>query len=174
MISGAICTMTCLVSRFAGWCFVLLSLLAICDAYAHSYVIKSIEIDHPYARVSPPGAQNGAVYFRGFQNSGSVGDKLISASSPVAERIELHKISTEGGVMRMREVKSIPIMPGERLFFEHNNSHGHHLMLVNLKSNLKDGDRFRLSLQFERSGQKEVIVYVQSVRNGESKQHHRH
>lgn len=141
------------------------------NAHAHSYALGGIEIGHPYAPVIVPGMRNGAVYFRTLYNKGQVSDRLLSAHSEVAERVELHQVLIQDGIMRMREVDSIALSPGSKPSFRHGQSSGYHLMLVNLKAHLKNGDRFRVLLRFEKSGDKEVIVFVQDLKTSVTEHH---
>lgn len=86
------------------------------------------------------GVSNGAAYLRGIQNKGDQPDRLLSASSPAAARVELHRMALEAGVMRMREVPAIDLPPHTVTPLRHNGPY--HLMLMDLKQPLKDGDRF--------------------------------
>ncbi len=128
-------------------------------AQAHDFRAGDLVIDHPYATPSIPGAANGAAYFRGIRNRGSAPDHLIAASSPVAQRVELHEMTMEGGIMRMREVDGIALPPGQTVSMRH--GQGYHLMLMNLKAPLADGERFDLTLRFERAGEVTVKAWVQ-------------
>lgn len=60
----------------------------ISNAQAHDFSVGGLRIDHPYATPSVPGSANGAVYLRSIRNGGGVSDRLVSASTTVAERVE--------------------------------------------------------------------------------------
>ena len=122
--------------RFAlliGLCTVFLPITLV---HAHSFKAGEIKIDHPYATPTPGGIKNGAVYFRAIENSGKQADKLLSARSTVAERVELHHMQMDGPVMRMREVEAIVLPLGAGPSFRHGQPNAYHLMLINLKASL--------------------------------------
>src|SRR5262245_25134586 len=82
-------------------------------ASAHDYKLGSLHIVHPWARATPKGATVGGGYMK-ITNNGSAPDRLISGSTPVAERFEVHEMSMDNGVMRMRMLKDgLEIKPGE-------------------------------------------------------------
>jgi copper(I)-binding protein len=141
---------------------------------AHSFTVGEIKIDHPYAPPTPGGVKNGAVYFRAIENSGKKPDRLLSARAQVAERVELHRMQMDGAVMRMREVEAILLPTGPGPSFRHGQSDAYHLMLINLKAPLKEGDRFPVWLRFENAGEKEVTVWVQKPKGASSDHHHKH
>jgi len=142
-------------------------------AHAHSFNVGDIRVDHPYAMPTPGGIKTGAVYFRTVSNKGKRADRLLSATSVVAERIELHRMVTDMGVMRMRQVDHVTIPPGDGPAFRHGQSDAYHLMLINLRSPLKEGERFSVRLKFEIAGEKEVTVWVQNPK-GAASEHHKH
>ncbi len=139
-------------------------------ALAHDFKAGDIRIDHPYATPTPVQARNGAVYFRELRNSGRQADRLLSARTAVAASVEIHRSSTEGDVMRMRAIGALDLPAGARLKLRHGGDT--HLMLVDLQRPLVNGDRFPITLRFERGGEKEVMVWVQQPREGAVE--HRH
>jgi len=140
--------------------------------WAHGFRAGDLRIDHPYATPSRPGVQTGAVYFRGIENRGRVADRLLSASSPVANSVEIHHMHMDGDIMRMRAVESLELPPRSEVRMRHNTSNGYHLMLQGLHQPLKDGDRFTLTLRFEHAGERSVQVWVQTPRAGASSHSH--
>lgn len=160
--------------RFALFIGVCTALLPIALVHAHSFSAGEIKIDYPYAPPTIGGVKNGVVYFRGIENNGQKPDRMLSARSTVAERIELHMMQMDGAVMRMREVGSITLPAGLGPSFRHGQSNAYHLMLINLKAPLKEGDRFSVWLRFENSGEKEVTVVVEKTRGTSSDHHHKH
>ena len=144
-------------------------------ARAHGFRAGDLRIDHPYATPSRPGVQTGAVYFRGIENRGRVADRLLSASTPVAASVEIHQMHMDGDIMRMRAVTALDLPAKSEVRPRHNTRNGYHLMLIGLAAPLKDGDRFALTLRFERAGEHEVQVWVQTPRAGASTHsHHSH
>jgi periplasmic copper chaperone A len=118
-----------------------------------------VQISDAWSRATPPGAKIAAGYLT-IRNQGATADRLIGASSPAAARVEPHVTEKQGEVMRMREVKgydvpakgSYELRPG-----------GAHLMLVDIKRPLKEGDKVPLVLKFERSGEVKVELQVRAL-----------
>lgn len=139
-------------------------------ANAHGSSAGPVDIDHPYATPTPPGARTGAVYFRALRNTGRQADRLIGASTPVAARVEIHEsVIDSGGVMRMREIEAIDLAPRSSLKPRHTGQL--HLMLIDLKAPLVNGERFPMRLRFERNGEVEVTVWVQQPKAGAAPGH---
>lgn len=138
-------------------------------AQAHDFKAGDLRIDHPYATPSRPGMSTGSVYFRGIRNTGSTPDRLLSASTPASASVEIHRMQMvkggQGEVMQMRAVPSLEIPAGATVVMKHGTTDGHHLMLIGLKAPLKDGDRFPVTLRFEKAGTHEVKVWVQTPRD---------
>lgn len=141
-----------LLSLLAG-----LALLTAGAAFAHGFKVGAIEIDHPWARATAPGAANGAVYFT-LTGVGADGDRLVSAASPVADKVELHMHIHDNGVMKMRPVNAIEVTPGSPTTLQPG---GLHVMLLGLKQPLAKGKSFPLTLTFEKAGPTVVQVDVQ-------------
>ena len=126
-------------------------------AQAHEYEVGQLHIDHPWSREMPPVAPTAAAYFV-VHNKGSEADRLLSVSTPVAGKAELHEHVHADGVMKMQQVQDVVIPAGGEVKFE---PMGYHVMLFNLKQQAKDGERFPLTLNFEKAGKVEVQVAVQ-------------
>ena len=116
----------------------------------------SIQIEAPWARSTPSEAKNGAAYFT-IVNGGTAADKLVSASSPIADKVELHRTANENGVMKMLPVDSVPVKAGGKAVFKPG---GYHVMLLGLKAPLAEGQAFPLTLTFEHAGKIDVTVKV--------------
>lgn len=141
-------------------------------AQAHGFSAGDVSVEHPYALPTPPGARTGAVYFRAIRNGARQPDRLVGASTPVADRVELHESAVDGaGVMRMREITALELPPRKALRLRHGG--GFHLMLIGLRSPLEIGERFPLRLTFERGGETEVMVWIQQPK-GDRVDEHRH
>ncbi len=130
--------------------------LAALSAVAHSFKLGEIDIGHPYARPTREGQMVGAGYLK-LANKGPV-DRLVAASSPAAGTVEIHSMSMEGDVMKMRQVDAIEIATGQTVELKPG---GYHLMLMGLKAPLKVGEKFPLTLKFEKSGEVVVTVNVE-------------
>src|SRR5260370_38421808 len=81
------------------------------QAHAQTPDAKSIIVDHPWARATPAGAKTGAAYMT-LINIGSFGDRLMVATTPVADAVHFHSGSEENGVSRMREMRAVGVARG--------------------------------------------------------------
>jgi periplasmic copper chaperone A len=156
--------------RFRSLFSILLILLS-GAALAHGVEAGDLHIDHPYATPSESGAKTGSVYFRGIHNEGAKADRLISATSPVAASIEIQQAKLEDGAVHMVAVPAMDLPSKLELKMRHDTPNGYRLALMGLKAPLKDGDRFPVVLKFEHAGEHEVMVWVQTPRNGGSTEH---
>jgi len=115
-----------------------------------------IEIDHPWARATPPSAANGAVYLKIINHGAD--DTLTAASTPAAGKAELHVSTNDNGVMKMRPLADVAVKAGSTVAFKPG---GMHIMLLGLKAPLKDGQSFPLTLTFRKAGTIATTVKVQ-------------
>ena len=130
------------------------------QAQAHGTRHGAIAIGHPWARATAPGQPVGGAYLT-LDNKGPAGDRLLGASAvAVAERVEIHSMTMEGDVMRMRSLGSIDLPAGRGVALKLG---GTHLMLMGLKAPLKAGEKFPLKLRFEKAGEVEVVVNVETA-----------
>ena len=123
-------------------------------AFGHDYRLGSLKIDHPWARATV--AANGGAYLA-IENGGAQPDRLLRAASPVAATVELHTHIMDGGIMRMRAVEAIDVPAGGKVELKPG---GLHIMLMGLKQPLKEGERVKLTLEFEKAGAIEVELAV--------------
>jgi copper(I)-binding protein len=119
----------------------------------------TIHVNDAWSRATPPTAEVGAAYFS-LAAHGSGMDRLISASAPVAARAEMHTHEVQGSLMRMRKMDAVEVHAQAPVQFAPG---GNHIMLMGLKAPLKEGDRFPLTLIFEKAGQIVVDVHVKGV-----------
>ena len=134
-------------------------ILGSAGAAAHGYGSGDVRVRHPWTRPTPPGATVAAGYLE-IRNSGRTADRLAGASSPVAAAVEMHVMTREGDVVKMREVQSIEIPARQRFALD---PKGSHLMLIGLKKPLAKGERVPLTLRFERAGEIRVELEVQAA-----------
>ena len=118
-------------------------------------------ITQAWSRQTPSGAKVAGGYLT-VENKGTTTDRLVGGSGDVAGRIEIHEMAMDGGgVMTMRPVdKGLVIDPGKTVKLAPG---GNHLMLMDLKTPLKQGDKVPLTLQFEKAGKVNVSLDVQGV-----------
>ncbi len=127
----------------------------------------AIKVDKPFARATAPGAAVGGGY-AAIVNGGASADRLVAASSPVSARMELHEMAMENNIMRMREVKGMDVPAGGRLELKPG---GYHLMFMELKQPLKQGDKVPVTLTFEKAGEVKVEFAVEGMAAGAHKGH---
>jgi copper(I)-binding protein len=144
----------------------LAALPASLPALAHGFQKGEMNVRHPWTRATLPGASVAAGYLE-IRNSGREPDRLLGASTPLAERVELHVVAREGNIVRMQEVERLEVPARERLVLRPRASH---LMLVNIRRAFVAGERIPLTLRFERAGEVEVQLEVQPP--GSTKPHH--
>ena len=118
-----------------------------------------IVVDQPWARATPPGAKTGAAYMT-LVNNGTTADRLLSATTPLADKVEFHKETEENGVSRMREVPSVEVQPGAKVTFKPGEMH---MMMVGLRQPLAEGQNLPLTLQFEKAGNIAVTASIGKV-----------
>jgi copper(I)-binding protein len=116
------------------------------------------KVEAPWARATVAAQRTGGAYLR-IDNAAGAADRLIGASSAAAERVELHTMSMQGDVMRMRQVDAIDVPAGEAVELKPG---GQHLMLVGLKAPLRDGETIAVELRFEKAGTMTVSVPVRT------------
>jgi len=116
-----------------------------------------VTVTNAFSRASAPTAKAGAAFLTLNVSTGT--DKLVSASSPVADKAELHTHLMENGIARMRPVDGgIDVVAGTPTELKPG---GLHIMLIGLKAPLTQGESFPLSLTFEKAGTVTVTVPVQ-------------
>jgi periplasmic copper chaperone A len=143
----------------AAFCAIAIALLTP-QAKAHGFKIGDLEIGHPWTRATPPSARVAGGYLS-VTNKGASADRLLSATFTQSGSTEVHEMAHEGGVMKMRELpKGIEIKPGERINLQPG---GFHLMFIDLKAGLKEGDTINGTLVFEKAGRIEVGFKVESI-----------
>jgi copper(I)-binding protein len=140
-------------------------LFAAAAVHAHEFKLGAITVVHPYARFTVAGQKAGGG-FMSIENKGAA-DRLVAASTPASERVELHTMRMEGDVMRMRQVEGIDVPAGKTVELAPG---GHHLMLMGLKAPLTVGTPFALTLRFQRAGEVTVQVEVENPPPWEAEQ----
>jgi periplasmic copper chaperone A len=131
-------------------------LSAVTHVQAQTSTTSSISVEHPWARATPAGAKTGAAYLT-LVNNGTSADRLIRASTPMAEKVQVHQEIDDNGVMKMRELPVVEIGPGAALTFKPG---GTHMMIIGLKQPLKKGQTFPLTLDFEKAGKIDLQIPI--------------
>lgn len=139
--------------------------------------IGALTIADPWARPANPatplmqlgatttpgqgGAPVTSAAYMTIANSGTTPDALVAAAAPpeLVDAVELHTVTEEGGMMRMRQVERINIPAGGEAVLEPGSFH---VMLIGLKQELKPGAVLKLRLTFEGAGTVEVSALVRA------------
>ena len=133
---------------------------AVTTASAHDYKAGSIEIKHPWSRATPKGATVAGGYMK-LINTGATADRLIGGSTEIAGKFEIHEMSMDNGVMKMRPLANgVEIKPGETVEFKPGS---YHLMFVGITQPVEQGKRVKGTLQFEKAGKVDVEYAVEPI-----------
>jgi copper(I)-binding protein len=145
-----------------------LLLALVASASAHDYEVGSLVINHPWSRATPKGAAVAGGYLK-ITNTGTTPDRLLGGSTAIAKRFEIHEMSMDGGVMKMRELtngleipagQSVELKPGS-----------YHVMMMSLSKQLTKGERVKASLQFEKAGKIDIEFTIEAVGGPAAKEH---
>jgi len=122
--------------------------------------VGDLQVSEAWTRATPTGARVGGGFLQ-VRNAGTGDDRLIAASSPDAARVEIHTMTMDGGVMRMRQLTeglavpahtTVALAPG-----------GVHLMLMEITHPFVAGQHVVVTLQFEQAGDVELRLPVQPL-----------
>jgi len=128
-------------------------------ASAHDFTAGTLVIEHPWARATPGGAQIGGGYLI-VDNKGSAPDHLVGGSFQASSGFELHEMSMDGGVMKMRPTGPLEIPAGGKLTLDPT---AKHIMFTGLKRGLKKGETIDGTLVFEHAGTVPVTFTVDGI-----------
>ncbi|WP_395714514.1 copper chaperone PCu(A)C [Reyranella sp.] len=146
-----------------------LALIAV-TVEAADYKLGAIEIKQPWTRATPPTAPTGGGYLV-ITNTGTTPDRLIAVTSPSAGKVELHEMTMEGSIMRMRELaKGIELPPGATVTLKPG---GLHLMFMELKAPFARDTKVPATLVFEKAGSIPVELAVEAMGTTAPGQHGR-
>jgi len=137
------------------WVLALASFATIADAA--DYDIGSIHIAQPWARATPKSASAAAAYLT-ITNNGNAADRVICASSDDSAQCQIHTMTMDDGVMKMRPVEGgLEIAPGQTITLKPS---GLHVMLTELKHPLEPGKTAEATFTFEKAGTVKVAFPV--------------
>jgi periplasmic copper chaperone A len=147
-------------SAIAGLVTSLLVAAALAQPAAAPIKAGALQIEAPWLRATPGGAKVGAGYLR-ITNTGTEPDRLTGASMPLAGRGEVHEMTMQNGVMKMRGLgEGLTIDPGKGVELKPG---GYHLMFLDMKGALKEGQMVDVTLMFEKAGNVTVPFPVQGL-----------
>jgi copper(I)-binding protein len=138
-------------------------------ASAHDYTLGSLKINHPWSRATPKGASVAGGYMK-ITNNGTTPDRLTGGSTEAAQKFEIHEMSMDGGVMKMRELPNgIEIPPGATVELKPGSFH---VMMTGVTRPFVKGERVKASLSFEKAGKVDVEFAVDAA--GANPAEHKH
>lgn len=141
----------------AAAALVALSLLST-QSMAHEYKVGDIEVVHPYAPPTPPGAGMAAGYVE-IINHGDQDDRLMSGKVFFAHELQIHQTEVVDDVSRMRQVEGGLLIPaGATVKLE---PLGTHIMFTDLSEPLVEAGRHVATLTFEKAGDVEVEFSIE-------------
>ncbi|RXT53895.1 hypothetical protein B6S44_16105 [Bosea sp. Tri-44] len=158
-----------IISRFA---FTVAGLALTCGAaIAQDYTAGPLKIEQPWTRATPAGAKVAGGYVA-VTNTGATPDRLLGGSSDIAGKVEIHEMAVNNGVMTMRGLPDgVELKPGAKLELKPG---GYHIMFMDLKRQLKEGETIKGTLTFEKAGPVPVEFSVQSVGARAPAEAHKH
>jgi copper(I)-binding protein len=137
-----------------------LAQLSATAASAADVDVGSIHISQPWARATPKGASAGAAYMT-ITNNGKTPDKVNCVSSDASAECQIHSMTMDNGVMVMRPVEGgLEIKPGETVTLKPG---GFHMMLLNLKQPLEQGNTMTAKLKFDNAGMVDVTYPIAGI-----------
>ena len=139
---------------------IVIACVAAAPARAEEVRVGDLVITQAWSRATPGGAKIGGGYLT-IENKGSAPDRLIGGSADVAGSVQVHEMAINNGVMTMRSLdKGLAIDPGKTVKLAPG---GYHLMLMDLKNPLKQGDKLPVTLEFEKAGKVQLSLDVQGI-----------
>ncbi len=144
--------------------FGVLAAMTLLAAPAHAgdgiVVKQALSVKQAWSRATPKGAQVAAGYLT-IENHGTTADRLISAATPAAAKVEIHEMTTLDGIMMMRTIEGgLVIPPGETVTLAPG---GSHLMFIGLAAPFSEGQHIDAALMFETAGKIDVSFEVGGV-----------
>lgn len=137
-----------------------LAAIAAVPAFADDVKIGDIVVSGAWSRATPNGAKIGVGYIR-LTNTGTESDRLVSLSSDVAAKTEIHEMTMKDGIMTMRPLpQGIDLDPGETVELKPG---GTHIMFIDLTRPLKEGQQMSAKLVFEHGGAGMVDFDIESI-----------
>ncbi|CAN5168020.1 DUF1775 domain-containing protein [soil metagenome] len=125
-----------------------------------TFKIGDLVVVSPWTRATPGGAKIAGGYLK-VTNNGKSADRLVGATSAIADRVEIHEMSMNDGVMKMRQLTDgLTLKSGETVELKPG---GFHMMFMDIKQPLKQGDTVKATLSFEKAGKLDISFNVNSI-----------
>jgi periplasmic copper chaperone A len=127
---------------------------------AQAYRVGDVTVSQAWSRETAPGQQVGGAFMT-ITNRSKVADRLVSGSSSQASEVQVHTVSIDGGVMRMRQlVDGLEIPAGGTVMLRPGSFH---IMLIGLRQPLARGSHVPVTLRFSQAGRVTVRLAVQAI-----------
>jgi len=118
----------------------------------------SVEVTDAWARATMPGQSVAGVY---LHVKSMLRARVVGVKTGSAKTAEIHSMSQENGVMKMRKLDFLDLPPGETVTLE---PRGNHVMLFDIRKPLQAGERIKLTLVIEQEGKKINVPVTAAVR----------
>jgi copper(I)-binding protein len=129
-------------------------------AAAETVKLGPLEISNVWSRATPPGAPTAGGYLT-ITNTGKAPDTLVSVASPIAGMVQIHEMGMTNGVMTMHPAKGgVAVPAGGTATLAPD---GFHIMFMNLKRGLKEGEAVPVTLTFEKAGSVDTTMQVMAI-----------
>ncbi len=129
-------------------------------ASAHEVKVGSLDLTDLWTRATPPAAPSAGGYLT-ITNKGTEPDRLVAVSSPESDKGEVHEMSMDNGVMKMRALPDgIEIPAGGTVTLAPG---GFHLMFITLKEPLAEGGKLPVTLTFEKAGKVDTFLHILAI-----------
>ncbi|MDZ7865940.1 copper chaperone PCu(A)C [Acidovorax sp.] len=140
--------------------FIHRSLLAAAAIAAFPFAAQAqVTVKDAWVRATVPQQQATGAF---MQIQAARDSKLVSASSPLTNAVEVHEMAMQDNVMRMRQVPAVELPAGKVVNLQPG---GYHVMLMNLQQQVKAGDTVPITLVFEgKDGKRESVEVKAPVR----------
>lgn len=133
--------------------------IAIAASFFASAAHAQVTVTNAWVRATVP-QQKATGAFMQIQSPQD--SKLVSASSPLTPVVEVHEMAMQDNIMKMRHIPTLDLPAGKSVELKPG---GHHVMLMDLKQQVKEGESVPLTLVFEgRDGKRETVQVAAPVR----------
>lgn len=159
--------------RFSRACALLaaVAVLSPVAALAQEIMAGALKIEQPWTRATPGGSKVAGGFMK-ITNTGSAPDRLVGGSSSIANIFEVHEMAMDGGMMKMRALeKGLEIKPGATIELKPGS---YHVMFIDLKNPIKEGDTVKGELVFEKAGKVAVEFKAGAMGGGAPAAGHKH
>lgn len=134
-----------------------------------AYAAQTVGVNNAWVRATAPGQKTAGAY---LELTGVADSALVAVDSPLAAKAELHNMSMDGGVMRMRAVEKIDLPAGKTVKLAPG---GLHVMLLDIKQAFKEGGKVPLTLTFRGAGGAQTTQKIEAqvrAAGGSATHHH--